>query len=336
MRLGRAIPWIMRYVQPPQPKPVILMYHRIADEAVDPWGLAVSPARFEEQLKVLRRTRHPLTLVDFVRRFKDGSLPAHAVALTFDDGYADNLLAGKPRLAAADVPATVFLATGYLDRPEEFWWDELARLLLHEHGPQSLAIEVLGSVMSLDLGTEPSASDNRIWTAWSNPLTQRQAGYMVMWRALRPLSRSDCEDAMAGIRSAFAGRGRRSGSGRPMKRQEVAELAKDGLVTIGAHSVTHPALTGLGSDSLGREIIGSKLACEEIVESPVRNFAYPYGDYNEEVRKGVQDAGFTDACSTSRAPVTKGSDLFAIPRIQVFDWDGDHFDKVLHAVSRDY
>jgi len=129
MRLGRAIPWIMRYVRPPQPKPVILMYHRIANEAVDPWRLAVSPARFEEQLKVLRRTRHPLTLVDFVRRFKDGSLPAHAVALTFDDGYADNLLAAKPRLAAADVPATVFLATGYIDRPEEFWWDELARLL---------------------------------------------------------------------------------------------------------------------------------------------------------------------------------------------------------------
>src|SRR5262249_24049824 len=131
-----------------------------------------------------------------------------------------------------------------------------------------------------------------------------------------------------------AGRGRRSGSGRPMKRQEVAELEKDGLVTIGAHSVTHPALTGLGSDSLDREIIGSKLACEEIVESPVRNFAYPYGDYHEEVRKGVQDAVFSDACSTCRAPGTKASALFAIPRIQVLDWGGDHFDKVVHAVSR--
>ena len=54
-----------------------------------------------------------------------GTLPLDAVALTFDDGYVDNLVFGKPRLEAADLPATVFLATGYIDRFEPFWWDEL-------------------------------------------------------------------------------------------------------------------------------------------------------------------------------------------------------------------
>ena len=144
MRIDYGLHRIMRRSQPPEPKPVILMYHRIADEPVDPWGLAVSPARFEEQLQVLRRTRHPLPLTDFVHRLVAGTLPARAVALTFDDGYADNLFAGKPRLVAADIPATVFLATGYLDRTGEFWWDELARLILLEHGPQSLEVVVRG------------------------------------------------------------------------------------------------------------------------------------------------------------------------------------------------
>ena len=111
---------------PPKPKPLILMYHRIADEPIDYWGLAVSPVRFEEHLRVLRRTRHPLPLAEFFRKLIAGTLPQTAVALTFDDGYVDNLVAGKPRLAAADVPATVFLTTGYLDRLEPFWWDELA------------------------------------------------------------------------------------------------------------------------------------------------------------------------------------------------------------------
>ena len=100
-RLRRAVHSIMRRLRTPQPMPVILTYHRIADEPVDPWGLAVSPTHLEEQLEVVRRTRQPLPLTDFVRGLAAGSLPADAVALTFDDGYVDNLLVGKPRLAAA-------------------------------------------------------------------------------------------------------------------------------------------------------------------------------------------------------------------------------------------
>jgi len=116
---------------------VILMYHRIADEPNDPWSLAVSPAHFEEHLRVLSRTRHPLALTEFIAKLRAGTLPPRAVAVTFDDGYVDNLTAGKPRLTAADVPATVFLATGFIDRREPIWWDELACLVLLE-GPAKL------------------------------------------------------------------------------------------------------------------------------------------------------------------------------------------------------
>ena len=153
MKVRHAIARITRQMGPPAPEPMILMYHRIADEPVDPWGLAVSPVHFEEQLQVLRRTRYPLPLTDFVRHLLAGTLPAHAVALTFDDGYADNFFAGKPQLAAADVPATVFLATGYLGRPGEFWWDELARLILLEHSPQSFELVVRGDAMHFEFGT---------------------------------------------------------------------------------------------------------------------------------------------------------------------------------------
>ncbi len=134
LRVRTRLRSIAHRIWPPKPKPLILMYHRIADDPVDHWRLAVSPARFEQQLDVLRRTRHPLPLTDFVRGLMAGSLPPNAVALTFDDGYVDNLVAGKPRLAAADVPATVFLTTGFVDRPDGFWWDELARLILLENG----------------------------------------------------------------------------------------------------------------------------------------------------------------------------------------------------------
>ena len=96
------------------------MYHRIADAPIDPWDLAVSQAYFKEQLDVLNRTRKPLPLAEFVGLLAAGRLPSNAVAITFDDGYVDNLVAGKPLLAAADIPATIFLLQATLVVPRHF------------------------------------------------------------------------------------------------------------------------------------------------------------------------------------------------------------------------
>src|SRR5206468_8270348 len=110
--------------------PVILMFHRIAQPVCDPWGLAVAPALFAEQMQLLRERWIALSLPELVNRLHQGTLPRRAVAVTFDDGYVDNLEVAKPILERAGVPATVFLATGYVDKRSEFWWDELARMIL--------------------------------------------------------------------------------------------------------------------------------------------------------------------------------------------------------------
>jgi peptidoglycan/xylan/chitin deacetylase (PgdA/CDA1 family) len=330
MRLRRAVHWIMRRLRTPQPMPVILMYHRIADEPVDPWGLAVSPTHLEEQLEIVRRTRQPLPLTDFVRGLAAGSLPADAVALTFDDGYVDNLLVGKPRLAAADVPATVFLATGYLGHPGEFWWDELARLVLFEHGPQSLDVVVRGGAMHFEFGTDP-ARGNDAWRAWSTPLTRRQKAYLAIWRALRPLGDEERRGVMAQLRSSFSDSDPHLARGRAMTREEARVLVTGGLVTIGAHTVTHPQLIVLEAGARRREIVESRAACEELIDAYVPGFTYPYGEFDDKVRSAVEGAGFAYACSTRHGPVTAASDFLALPRIQVLDWDGDAFDRALRS-----
>jgi peptidoglycan/xylan/chitin deacetylase (PgdA/CDA1 family) len=330
MTLRRALNRIKRRLLPPPSEPVILMYHRIADERVDPWGLAVSPARFEEHLQVLRRSRYPLPLTEFVRNLMAGTLPSHAVALTFDDGYADNFFAGKPRLAAADVPATVFLATGYLDRPGEFWWDELARLLLLERSAQRLELVVRGDAFHLEFGTERLARANDAWRAWAAPLTSRQRAYLAIWQALRPLEDEERRALMAEIRSSFGNGDTRPNLGRAMTFEEARALATDGLVRIGAHTVTHPLLTNLDASSRRREIVASKAACEAVTGGHVQGFTYPYGDLNGEVRSAIEGAGFEYACSTRHGPVTADSDILALPRIHVLDWDGDDFNRTLH------
>jgi peptidoglycan/xylan/chitin deacetylase (PgdA/CDA1 family) len=333
MRFRRTFDALVDRIRPPEPRPLILMYHRIANEPTDPWGLAVSPAHFEEQLLVLRRTRRPVPLTEFVRDLAAGRLHPSAVAMTFDDGYADNLFAAGPRLAGADVPATVFLATGFLDRRGEFWWEELARLFLVGDGPRSFELAVRGRAMHFDFGADPPECSAEGWRAWSIPLTRRQAAYVAVWDSLRRVEEEEREALMIEVRTKMSKQDRSPGSGRPMTRGEVGALVADGLVTVGAHTVSHPLLTGLPTEMRRFEILASKAACEALSGGPVAAFAYPYGDLDAEVRAAVADAGFACGCATTNGPVTAASDIFALPRMQVLDWDGEAFERALRSAS---
>src|SRR5262249_8195308 len=104
---------------------LILMYHRIARVERDVWSMCVTPEHFEEHLEVLSRHR-PVRLNEWKPRgwFK-GSL---SCAITFDDGYADNLHAAC-LLKRFGIPATFFVTTGYIGSGREFWWDELERVV---------------------------------------------------------------------------------------------------------------------------------------------------------------------------------------------------------------
>ena len=176
MTIGRALLGRLRRRLRPRPvRPVILMYHRVADVRVDPWELAVPPAVFDAQLAVLRETRQPLAMSDFVGRAQRGTLPPNAVAVTFDDGYADTLRQAQPRLAAAGVPATLFLATAFVGQAVEYWWDELARGILERDAALDDAVTIGGVVCRLELpAVDDAARDSAAWRASEAPRTPRE------------------------------------------------------------------------------------------------------------------------------------------------------------------
>ncbi len=108
---------------------VVLLYHRVVEGLPDRQLLAVTPAHFAEHLEILAQACTPVRLHELQKPSRRRSSQA-AVAVTFDDGYADNLLQAKPLLERRrQVPATVFVASGHLGGTE-FWWDELAEILL--------------------------------------------------------------------------------------------------------------------------------------------------------------------------------------------------------------
>lgn len=297
-----------------KPAPVILMYHRVADVAVDPWNLCVSPRSFREHLSVLRKTRTVLPLSDFVAQLQARTLARDTVALTFDDGYLDNLTAAKPALEAAGVPATVFVTTGSIARPGEFWWDELAGILLSAP-PDSLVAAM--RVVGVDM---PGASASDV--------------HLAVWQRLRPMNERDRQERMAAIRATGRDTRPAGEKGRAMTEAELSELISQGLIDIGAHTVTHPALAGLTAADQREEIEASRRRCERITGKPVLGFAYPYGDVDSGVKKVARDCGLQFACTTEAAAVRNGCDLFSLPRLQVMDWDGDELARQLRAVTR--
>jgi peptidoglycan/xylan/chitin deacetylase (PgdA/CDA1 family) len=297
-------------------QPVVLMYHRVASVRHDPWGLAVEPHHFEEQIAYLKEHRTPMSMGELVHSLGTNSLPANAVAITFDDGYRDNLVNAKPVLAKYGVPATVFLATGYVDSTSPFWWDELATMVLESAHPSQRMEVCAGEPIALEWG-EPEALDlTGTWRAADGPRTKRQQCYLALWSKVQRATVEERDRVMRSLRQSFETIS--APLAMPMSSVEITSLLADDVVKIGAHTVEHVALTSLSQSESRREIGESGRACSVLSDTPVAGFAYPYGDVDLETRENVTLAGFGWACTTRSAFVDRDRpDVYDLPRIAV-------------------
>jgi peptidoglycan/xylan/chitin deacetylase (PgdA/CDA1 family) len=313
------------------------MYHRVTELDSDPWGLCVSPAHFAEHLEVLRQRALPLRLTRLADDLRQGRVSRGAVAITFDDGYGDNLAHAFPLLRRANLPATLFVTTGILTDRREFWWDELEQILLGSNRlPPSLRLTVGGNAHEWELGSEGDCRAeemlrHRRWRTWEPAPTLRHRAYVAQWETLFELPAKEKRRALDELcAQAEITPGQRS-THRTVSAAEIADLAQHKLVEIGAHSVTHTALSRLSAAGQRREIQGSKKHLEDILGCRVTSFSYPHGNYDENTLSIVRQAGFTCACTTAHATARPGADPFRLPRIQVLDWDGDEFARQLEA-----
>jgi peptidoglycan/xylan/chitin deacetylase (PgdA/CDA1 family)/glycosyltransferase involved in cell wall biosynthesis len=295
------------------PGPAILMYHRVADESFDPWGLAVSPANFADQLKWLAANRTVLPLAEFAQLQRRGKLPRDAIALTFDDGYACNKDVAVPLLEKYRVPATIFLPAELIERGREFWWDELERIVLGHSGE---TLKLNGDRVPLG----ESSPDDRDWTPAQPPGTPRQAAYHRLWSILYERAPSDLDRAMEELRQQAGLPGSPRKSHRPMSSDEIAGIHSD-FVEFGSHSMRHASLPHLSHEEKAREIGESIGRCAELTGREPRTFAYPYGDFDRESARLVAEAGFECACLADGWFVGRRTDPFALPRIFVGNWD---------------
>ena len=314
---------------------LVLLYHRVAELASNPQGLAVSPARFADHLDVLREHGAPMPLEALVHGAREAPLPPGAVAVTFDDGYADNLHDAAPLLQRAGVPATIFVSTGTLDGPREFWWEELERVLLGPGTlPQRLRLSIGGDVAEWDLAgalefTVRDCAQHASWTVdRPDDPTPRHRAYRDLCRDLRRVA-GDLRARALDELWAQAGTARVArDTHRALTAAEVHALAGLERITIGSHTASHPSLPSLGPEAQRDEIGGARARLEAITGAPVTSFAYPFGgsaDRSAATAKIVRDEGITIACTTQPGTVRPGTSPHAVPRVIVRDWTRDEF-----------
>jgi peptidoglycan/xylan/chitin deacetylase (PgdA/CDA1 family) len=323
-------------------KGLILLYHRVAELPCDPQLLCVSPGHFAQHLEILARYWQPVQLMALTQGVQNRRLPNRGVAITFDDGYADNLYSAKPLLEQCNVPATVFVTTGCMGRDQEFWWDELERLLLQPGRlPAALRLSINGRLLEWDIGASASYDDqacsrNRGWNVLRpDDPTPRHAVYRSLGEMFVSLPEEARRQALNDLSGWASAPPAVRATHRAVSPDEVVRLADGGLVEIGAHTVTHALLSSLPATAQQSEIRSSKARLEEILGRAVASFAYPYGSrshYTTQTIGFVREAGFACACSNYRDVVWRGSDPFQLPRVLVRDCDGDEFARQLHDV----
>lgn len=318
------------------PRALVLLYHRVAAPGSDPQLLAVSPANFAAQLQVIRELYRPLSLRALHTALQQGRVPHRGVAVTFDDGYADNLLAAKPVLEHYHVPGTVFVTSGALDRTLPFWWDELAALLLGRQDlPSSVAVRLGGRLTDWRLTPAERQPEGAIgaslWSVQSvSDPTPAHTVYRELCALVQPLDLGAREAVLAQLRQQL---GEVRGNSRALTTMELRSLAQGGWVEIGAHTVNHVRLSALSVERQAAEIATSKRTLDELTAVPVTTFSYPFGgrtDYTGETVELVKRSGFACACSNFEGVVARGTDPLQLPRFIVRDWDGLTFAAQLH------
>jgi peptidoglycan/xylan/chitin deacetylase (PgdA/CDA1 family) len=262
-----------------EPAPVVLVYHRIVDRD-DPLGLSVSPAHFAEHVGVLRDHWDVVALADAGR-------PGQ-IAITFDDGYHDNLAAFEQ---LGGLPATLFVSTGHVEEQRGFWWEQVRVALGERPGPLRLRDRSW---------PRRSEVERRELHAWLQGMAPEQQAAVL---------------SELGVRDDPADR--------PMTVDELRSVGA--LVEVGAHTRNHPSLAMLAPEHQREELERSKADLEAWLDIEVTACAYPFGVPGADVSRATLRAAHGFARGYLNVSDRPWDHPLMLPRHTAPDVDGERF-----------
>lgn len=290
----------------------ILIYHRVLPNPDPLLPDEIDAAAFEVHMQALAKYFCVMSLEKAIDRLLIDDLPPMTVCVTFDDGYADNIDHGLPILQRYAIPSTFFIATGFLDGGR--MWNDTIIELVRKTTSDVLDLAQVGlGFYSVETSEQKVAAINDLIAQFKYlPTEQRHENIM----AVAELSESPLpKDLM-------------------MTPEQIRQLVASGM-TVGAHTVHHPILAMLDTNTAREEIMQSKEDLESITGVSVRLFAYPNGvpekDYTAEHVMLLRKLGFDAAVSTAWGVATRTTDVYQLPRFTPWDRTNYRFTaRLLH------
>jgi peptidoglycan/xylan/chitin deacetylase (PgdA/CDA1 family) len=309
--------WADRLLQAPvaEPQWLVLAYHRIVDSCdQDPLSMVMCTRRenFAAHLAYLKQ-HFPVLSVDEGLERLNSAEPGLYFSVTFDDGYADNLLQAAPELQRLSLPATVFVATGGLPEKKALWWD---RIIAAVHGSP------LSILNTADLDLPGLAGEESLSTAARAGLAQRILdGLWQMPASAVPEKIELLEQRLqAPVNGLSAAR---------MDDEQLRQLALTGI-DIQVHSSSHHDMAAMPLEDAVADINACRAYLKQcLARDNLDGFAYPGGRSSDALRKALQHEGYRYAFSTDRGVNTRSTDVMQLKRMLLADSDLADFKRCL-------
>ena len=276
----------------------VLIFHRVRAIPDPLFPGEIDAQQFDRLCTWVKHWFNVLPLDQAVAQMHSGALPARALAISFDDGYADNHEIALPILQRHGLKATFFIATAFMNGGR-MWNDSVIEAIRLCKAPV------------LDL-TKTVAASLGVMAIEGLPAKQAAIGRLIgAIKYLTPQERMDWVNAV--VQAA----GTQLPSDLMMDTQQIVALQNAGM-QIGAHTANHPILARLTRSKARQEIAASKQALEAMLGRRIDLFAYPNGkpgtDYSAETVELVRELGFAAAFTTVAAANTAASDPFQLAR----------------------
>jgi len=295
MGLNALMRWLTRN------RIVVLMYHGLVadDDALEGWSF-VRASEFERQMAYLSEHCEVISLSQALREKGNLSRRKRAV-ITFDDGYASNYHIAFPILKKYGFPATVFVATRFIETGDMFWYDKVSAAVRHW---KERTVDLTGwglGVFELRGGEGPAR--------WAD--TQR-----ILTR-MKELAADGREEIANHLIAICKDANFRAPAYEPLSPAMLAEMTASGLIEIAAHTHGHEMLIQLSPGEMRETLQRANSLIAHWIGGPPKSFSYPNGDFNDAVKLCVREVGYACALTTENGEWMENSDPLQIPRVGI-------------------
>lgn len=279
-------------------KKIVFTYHRVGSTYSDYNNTCVSQVNFEQQILYMKTHFKIVTMETFLQYTGDELV----ATITFDDGYKDTVKNVLPIIEKYNVPITIFVTMNERDN-DEFWMSDVMRLIFDgEFENDFLSFEIDGEKIYLDV----------------RDISDRYHAYFFLRRLFSEHSKEFRRSVLEELHRQTKIEWKSRIEFCPLCAEDILRLAKNDLVTIGAHTVEHVSLAKFPEKTQRIDIEQSLKKIQNATGEKVKYFAYPFGnveDVNEVTTKILRENGIVAAFTTNSKIVDETDSELLLPRI---------------------